>query len=132
MAKINKIKKKKGRKIMKIELTERQQKRIKYHIKRTEEKLEEIKKKNRIREDTSSEDKYILHRKLTITMLTIIMRNMRKYLSLYGGILFDAEYKELNSLTDDLYHKLIEIDNKLEDIYINMMDAKQWIKINCR
>lgn len=65
-------------------------------------------------------------------MLTIIMRNMRKYLSLYGGILFDAEYKELNSLTDDLYHKLIEIDNKLEDIYINMMDAKQWIKINCR
>lgn len=118
---------------MKMELTERQQKRIKYHIKRTEEELEKIKKKNRIREDTSSEDKYILHRKLTITMLTIIIRNMRKYLSLHGGsILCDAEYEELESLTDNLYHKLIEIDDKLEEIYLNMMKAKQWIKINCR
>lgn len=117
---------------MKMELTENQQKRIKYHIKRTEKKLEEIKKKHYIREDSSSEDKYMLNRKLTITILKIIMRNMRKCLSLEGGILFDAEYKELKSLTDDLYHKLIEIDDKLEDIYLNMLEAKQWIRINCR
>ena len=61
---------------MEMKLTKNQERRVNYHIKRTEKKLEEIKKKHFIREDTSSVDEYILQRTLVITAMKAMTRDM--------------------------------------------------------
>ena len=58
---------------MKIKLNKNQQARVKYHIKRAENKIKEIKDKCYMREDTSAEDKYILDRTLVITVMKIMI-----------------------------------------------------------
>ena len=118
---------------MKIKLSKNQETRVNYHIKRTENKIKEIKKEHYIREDTSSLDRYILHRTLVITVMKIMIKDMFYYFIRNSyGIFLDEECNELKDLIRKLRDKIIEEDNKLEDIYERIITAKKWMNVNCR
>ncbi len=117
---------------MEMKLTKNQERRVNYHIKRTEKKLEEIKKKHHIREDTSSVDEYILQRTLVITAMKAMTRDMFYNFIRYNDIFPNTEYSKLSNPIRELHDKLEEADNKLEDIYERVILSKRWEKWNCR
>lgn len=115
---------------MGIELTKKQQRSLDYHMKKAYYKIEDINEKYCITGDIALEEYYIFKKKLIITIMKIVIKNVIDYLRSNRSIFYHTEYNELESLTDNLYHKLSEIDNKLEENYINMMTTKQWMKNN--
>lgn len=131
MAKINKIKKKKGRKIMKIKLSKNQQY---YYTKRVEKEIEDIKKKYFWRGETTFEleDQYIIHRKLVITSLKFSIRDILYDLLSESDIFSNKECNELLELIDSIRDKIAEADNKLKDIYEAMIRRKRWEKWHFR
>ena len=117
---------------MEIELTKSQQRRVDYNMKKVEKKIEDIKKKHYIREDTILADKYILRRKLFITSMKSVMRDVRKYLLYESSVLLDKEANEFSHLTRELFDKIKKADDKLEEIYINFIRTRKWEKWHCR
>ncbi len=117
---------------MEIELTKSQQRRVDYHMKRAEKEIEDIKKKHYIRKDTILADKYILQRKLVITVMKSVMRDVLQYLAYEDDVLLDKEADELLHLARELRDKIKKADDKLEDIYINFIRTREWEKWHCR
>lgn len=110
------------------DLTKNQQRRLNYHMKRAENKIKEIKEKCCIKEDTTLEDKYILHRKLVITVMKIMIKDLFYNFRWEFDIFLDEEEEELSHLIQELLDKIIEEDKKIEAIYERIIKSKSWMK----
>ena len=84
------------------DLTKNQQRRLNYHMKRAENKIKEIKEKCCIKEDTTLEDKYILNRKLFITVMKIIIKDLFYNFRWEFDIFLEEEEEELSHLIQEL------------------------------
>ena len=81
---------------------------------KTDNRLKEIEEKYKDNEVIISRAKYILGRKEFLISIRFIMKYLFN-VDCQNNALSSTESKELNSLSNDIYHKMVEIDNKLEE-----------------
>lgn len=80
---------------------------------KTDNRLKEIEEKYKDNEAIILRAKYILGRKNFLISNKYVMQCL--FYMNWQNVLSSAESKELNSLCNDIYHKMLELENKLEE-----------------
>lgn len=81
---------------------------------KTDNRLKEIEQKYKDNDAIISRAKYILGKKEFLISIRFVMKYLFN-VNCQNNVLSSTESKELNSLSNDIYHKMVEIDNKLEE-----------------
>lgn len=114
---------------MEIKLGEEQRKILQEDMQKSENKIQEIRDKYHISDDEiTSEERYVLDRQVLIKTMKSIIEDVFYKMSWEDNALLSAESKELKSLSNEVYYKVIEVENKLQDIYENIVKTKRWLK----
>jgi hypothetical protein len=81
---------------------------------KTDNRLKEIEEKYKDNNEIISRAKYILGKKEFLISIKFVMQCLF-YMNCENNVLSSTESKELNSLCNDIYHKMLELENKLEE-----------------
>lgn len=80
---------------------------------KTDNRLKEIEEKYKDNDEIISRAKYILGKKEFIISIKFVIQYL--FYMNWQNVLTSTESKELNSLCNDIYHKMLELENKLEE-----------------
>lgn len=86
---------------------------------KTDNKIKEIEEKYKDNDEIISKAKYILGKKEFLISIKFVMQCLFNT-NCKDNVLSSTESKELNSLCNDIYHKMLELENKLEE-YIKIL-----------
>ncbi|MFR8145596.1 MAG: hypothetical protein ACLU8Y_01905 [Clostridia bacterium] len=81
---------------------------------KTDNRLKEIEEKYKDNNAIISRAKYILSKKDFLISIKFVMKYLFN-VNCENNVLSITESKELNSLSNDIYHKMLELENKLEE-----------------
>lgn len=81
---------------------------------KTDNRLKEIEEKYKDNDAMISKAKYILGKKEFLISIKFVMQGLF-YMNCENNVLSSTESKEVNSLCNDIYHKMLELENKLEE-----------------
>lgn len=97
-----------------VEVDENQINEILNLTQETDNRLKEIEEKYKDNDEIISRAKYILGRKEFLIGIKFVIPYLF-YMNCENNVLSSTESKELNSLCNDIYHKMLELENKLEE-----------------
>lgn len=80
---------------------------------KTDNRLKEIEEKYKDNDAIISRAKYILGKKEFLISIKFVIQCL--FYKNWQNVLSSTESKELNSLCNDIYHKMLELENKLEE-----------------
>lgn len=80
----------------------------------TDNRLKEIEEKYKDNDEIISRAKYILGKKEFVISIRFVMKCLFN-MNCKNNVLSSTEIKELKSLCNNIYHKMLELGNKLEE-----------------